>query len=96
MAFLVKIIFYSFWAVTAVLCIFYLFSGLNFTAKNNPLFIRQGLALVSIYGLYKVYRAYQSGEQQHRFAEAMYHLGILWLLWAILLLIYLAYLKWYS
>lgn len=97
MTFIVKMLFYGFWLVSGLLCIYYIFTGLTDIAfKNNPFYIKQGLALISLYGVYKLYKAYQLGEQQHRFAEGMFQISIVWISWALLLIVYLGLRKWYT
>jgi hypothetical protein len=97
MAFIVKMLFYGFWLVSGLLCLYYLFTGLTETAlKNNPFYIKQGLALISLYGIFKLHKAYQLGEQQHRFAEGMFQISMIWIFWAMLLIVYVGLKKWYA
>lgn len=91
MAFLIKLLYYGFWIITGVLCLFYLYTGLTqWSDKNNPLFIKQWLAVISIFGIYKLHKAYISAENHHQFAAGMYHVAMIWLCWAALLIVYLS------
>lgn len=55
---------------------------------NNPFYIRQWLAIVSVYGFLQLYRAFTAGERNHRYVEGLYELALCWLAWAALLVIY--------
>ena len=97
MTFIVKCCFVWFlagkWLVVYIL---YIHLSNRNSIQNNPFYIKQGLALISLYGVYKLYKAYQLGEQQHRFAEGMFQISIVWISWALLLIVYLGLRKWYT
>jgi hypothetical protein len=89
MLMIVKLFYYCFLAATALLCGYYVINGVTgITAHNNPMYIKQWLGLVSVYGVWQVYKAYIAGEHQNRFVEGLYQLALCWLTWAILLLLY--------
>lgn len=89
MLIIVKLFYYCFLAATTLLCGYYVMNGVTgFSAHNNPIYIKQWLALVSIYGGCQVYKAYVAGEQQNRFVEGLVQLAYCWLAWAVLLVIY--------
>ncbi len=94
MLIIVKLFYYCFLAATALLSGYYVINGVTgLSAQNNPMYIKQWLAVVSFYGLWRVYRAYVAGEQQNRFVEGLLQLAHCWLAWAVLLLLYAVFTK---